>query len=175
MEDIDIIKTKGKNRVIYKTHFIDYYQLFLFIFIILILISILTLISIYAIDRTNMWRLQVGFILIIFILISYRIYIDKKARQFKTINTGLNKDKNKIFVADFIDNFGFILKFHDNDYLRALSKQQFFFTKQELTIIFYDDKVQINIVDATSLSRAPSFYGLKKFIRRFKEKLNAGT
>ncbi len=175
MGDIDIEKTRKRNLLIYRTHFIDYFQLSIFIFIILILISIFILVFISIFSSKSNIKFVIYFGLFIIFIISMRIFNEWRARKFTIIDTGQSKDRNKQLMIDLIKDLGFDIIYFDDDYIRALAKEKVLFAKQELTIIFDDSKIQINLVKVTSLSRASSYFDLIEFINKTKEKINTGT
>ena len=170
LEDIDIIKTKQRNRLVYKSHWIEFYEIFAFAMILAMLVFPLILILKSTMDLRAIISLSSMIIVLIFITI-YKIV---RSRQFYILHTGLPKKTNKLLLADYIEKNDYKLRFHDNDYLRAILKFKIIRTPKELTVIFDDNQILINIVSYGRI-RFPLPFELKKFINGLKEKINTGT
>jgi hypothetical protein len=112
---------------------------------------------------------------LILALILLTVFKEAKYRKFTIIKTGLSLDKNKLLMTDFSVKRGFKLKFHDNDYIRSISGLKLNLMKQELTVVFQNDTLLINIVNSTGLVRMPSFFGIKKFVNEYEKEINACT
>ena len=165
MEDIDIIKTRNKNRLIYKTHWIEFYEIFFFILIFSMLLFPLILIC----SSTKDLKAILVISLMILIFICFTVYKIKKSRQLFVLNTGQSKEANKLLVTDFIGKTGYKLRYNDSDYLRAMTEFNFLRTQKELTVLFDDNKVLINIVTKGYI-KFPLSLELNKFVKGFNKK-----
>jgi hypothetical protein len=170
MEDIDIVRTKNENRLIYKTHWVEFYEIFFFVVILYMFIIPLIL----TFNSTKDLKAIVILSLMLLILIGIAIYKMKKSRQLHIIDTGQSLESNKLLIYDFIDKCGYKLKYDNYNYLRAITKFNFLDTQKELTVLFDDNKVLINIVTKGYI-RFPMPLELNKFIKELNKKINAGT
>ena len=168
MEDICFDKTYKKNRLIYKTHWIEYYEFF-----VLSILLILMFFSLYLITILNYNLFSIILIVfLIFFFIGFAIIKNKKGRQFIELETGLLKESNKIFIVNYIDKKVYNLKFDNENYMRYNSNLKITLLRQELTVIFDDNKILINLVNCSGLIRFPSFIKQQQLINDLKKKIN---
>ena len=161
MEDINIQKTITKMRLSYKTHFLEMYEI-LYSCIILLLIGFIF----YLVWISSKDLLSLGIISCIFFLyIGYAIYKEYKCKQLTELNTKSPIETNESLLSNILDQKGYKIKFHNKDYIRALSKFNYLFCRRELTIILIDNKLYINIVNTTGLVRYPAIVATKRFIK----------
>jgi len=168
MENIDIIKTKLRNKLVFKTHWIEYSEIFAIVLVFSGLGFILFLIYNSSKDLKSM----TGISLVILTLLGLTIYKIKRTRQLVVLKTGLSKETNRLLIADFIGKKGYKLRFYDNDYLRAISRHNFLLGQKELTVLFDDYSVLLNIVLSTGKIRFPSPIELRKFIMELNKNLS---
>lgn len=175
MDDIDLINTNDKKRLFYKSHFIDNYQLSILLLSIILIFLAMIYILINNPPRERLFLFIFGFLLFIGILITLWIYNDKLTRKLTKIETGYSKEKNRTIFTDLVLNSGYDIEFDNNYYIRAISENKFFIKQRELTIIFYDNEILINVVTASRYSRNYSYFSLRKIKKIIREKINAST
>lgn len=165
MENINITKTLAKNRIIYKTHWNEGYE-------VILLITFLTpfiYLIINSFVNTNPFSqhiyLDVIFLLIITIMVSYAFYKNKKHRQLITLNTELNKETCKQLLYNFAINKNYELSFKGDNYFCFISRFNIFKRRKELTVIFLEDKILINIANSTGRYRYPAYFAPQAFAK----------
>ena len=171
MEDIYFDKTLKKNRLVYKTHWLEYYEFFVLSILLILLFFSLFLITFSC---NNLFSI-ILIAFIIFILIGFAIFKNKKCRKLIVVDTKFLKEKNKAFIDNYIDKKEYNLKYNNENYMRYNSNLKITLVRQELTVIFEDYKILINLVNCSGLIRFPSFIKLQRLIRDLNKKMNAST
>ncbi len=166
MENIDIIETLERNKLIFKSHWLEYYEVFL----LSIFLTVLVLIMIYLTSNDLWSKVIISFIILM--LLGFSIYKNRKCRQLVSIETGFIKEKNKSLVIDLLSKKNYKMKFHNENYFRLISNYNFLLMRHELTIIFNENKILFNLFNSTGLVRLPSYLTLNLLIRELKIHFN---
>jgi len=170
MEDIDYDKTLARNRLSYKTHWQDFIE----VYMVVVLVAVSGILVFLSVKDSN----TISFLEIIsfdIILVSLAYYKNELCRELIKVETGLTKDINKNNIIDFLIKKDYLLKYSSPDYIRVISKLNFMGRTRELTIIFMDNYILINLINKNSRLRWPAIRTLARFIHAFKELTTAGT
>ena len=151
MEDINLLKTLIRNRVVYKTHWVETYE----VFILLVLLCFIIMFSWMFINDRDIKGLE--FAGCFFILIAgLAIYKYARSGRLVIIENQMIKTDNRSLLEEYLSDKGFNVLWRNDDYLIALSKYNSWFNRTELTLIYQDNKILMNIVSSTGVVRFPS-------------------
>jgi len=170
MEDIDPYKTIFKGRLIYKTHYREFFELFILgtIGFFLFLFTFLGIVQ-----NEPSWIIVP---LIIFSTYSGLYYFSNKAcRKLIKVDNSANKELIMKRLLDYLKQNGYKVKFISFQHLKAISGYDILLHKNELTLIFTEKNVLINLISGDERYRFPLVYNKDKKINELKSIINAGT
>jgi len=165
MEDIDLIKTLQKNRLVYKTHWIESYE----IFSLILSLSVMIFFSGMSFMNKNIQGV-LSFGCFILLIAGLAIYKYSKSKKLIFIVTPFKKEVNKKLFEEYLIEKNFNIWFLNEDYSRSLSENNIWFNNIELTSIYQDNRIIINVISSTGFMRFPSELRFGKISRDLKMK-----
>ena len=91
-------------------------------------------------------------------------------KRFINLDTNFSKEENRIFALDFIKEKGWHIEYNNPDYLRASTPFSWTYGK-DITIIYKQDQLLINILQRNPLLRMPTFFSDRKLKRELENKI----